>query len=296
MIAELFTKSRRAFALLVRDRPLFVSKLKAAWKRLSAPTSGTLPLRIQNVIFQCDFDLDPNVREMFVGNYEPEIARLFRRLLNPGDVVVDAGANIGYFSAVALSLVGTRGQVHAFEPAPAMYRKLLKLRDDNPQFVFEPNNCALGDHAGELPLAVTNRRNIGWNTLVPEFMDSADIGELSSVPIRRLDDYLSEKKIDAVRLIKIDTEGFEFPVLKGLTGFLRKTQHRPFIVVEVVPQAYPKLQTTLAQLEAFLGEYGYVARDLEDRETLSLPSFTAMANVLLAPRSEVRAHVPAPGT
>lgn len=290
MIANLLTKGRRAFTLLLRDPRLFATKLTAASRKLFAPTSGSVPLKIGDVTFRCELDLDGNVREMLVGNYEPEIVRLFQRLLKPGDVVIDAGANIGYFSAVALSLVGIHGQVHAFEPALGIYRKLLRLRDENRQFVFVPNNWALGEQPGELPLAVTNRRNIGWNTMVPELMDRAEIGGLANVRVQRLDDYLSEQKIDSVQLIKIDTEGFEFPVLKGLSGFFRKTTHLPFIVMEVAPSAYSKLQTSLSELEAFLAGYGYVPRDLEDRETLSLASFTATTNTLLVPRGDLRSR------
>lgn len=288
MISKLLGKGRRALALLVRDPRLFTTKLWAASRRLVAPTAGSVPLRIGAVTFRCDLDLDPNVREMLVGNYEPEIVRLFRRFLSQGDVVVDAGANIGYFSAVALSLVGTTGQVHAFEPVAEIYQKLLRLRDDNPQFGFVPNNCALGEQEGVLPLAVTNQRNIGWNTMVPDLMDAGDIGELATVPVRRLDDYLAEHRIESVRLIKIDTEGFEFPVLKGLTQFLRKTPVAPTIVMEIAPSAYPKLQTNLHALELFLRQNNYMPRDLKNRETLSIHSFTDTTNVLLVPDSMER--------
>lgn len=240
-------------------------------------------MKLGRVTFQCDLDLDANVREMFVRNYEPEIVRVFQRFLCSGDVVVDAGANIGYFSAVALDLVGTRGQVHAFEPVREIYNRLLSLRDDNPEFAFTPNNCALGEKEGELPLAVTKQKNIGWNTMVPGFMDSADIREIGNVPVRRLDVYLAEHQIDSVRLVKIDTEGFEFPVLKGLTGFLRKTRNPPAIIMELAPEAYPKLGTDLDALDAFLREYNYAPRTLEGRQTVSLQSLATTTNLLLLP-------------
>jgi len=220
---------------------------------------------------------------MFVRNYESEIVRAFQRLLRSGDVVVDAGANIGYFSAVALDLVGNRGQVHAFEPVGEIYERLLRLQDDNPEFAFTPNNCALGEQEGQLPLAVTKQKNIGWNTMVPGFMDRADIREIANVPVRRLDAYLAELKVDSVRLVKIDTEGFEFPVLKGLTGFLRKTRNPPVIIMELAPAAYAKLGTDLDALAAFLREYNYIPRDLEDRQTVSPHSLTTTTNLLLLP-------------
>src|SRR5437762_790200 len=114
MVTKLLQKVGRVWSLLLRDPGLVWIKLQASFKSLFAARTGTVALRIGPVIFQCELDLDPNVRRMFVGDYEPEIARLFHQLLRDGDVVVDAGANIGYFSGVALSLVGTRGQVHAF--------------------------------------------------------------------------------------------------------------------------------------------------------------------------------------
>ena len=61
------------------------------------------------------------------------------------------------------------------------------------------------------------------------------------VPARRLDSYIGEKGLGRVSLIKIDVEGLEFSVLRGLSGYLEGTGHRPVIICEIVPYAYPLL-------------------------------------------------------
>src|SRR5882762_4798355 len=57
-------------------------------------------------------------RWMWAGAYERELVRLMKRTLKSGMTVLDVGANIGYFSALASGLVGNSGQVYAFEPMP----------------------------------------------------------------------------------------------------------------------------------------------------------------------------------
>jgi precorrin-6B methylase 2 len=60
------------------------------------------------------------------GVWEPQVTAAFQALLSPGDVCVDVGANIGYFSLLAARLVGSRGHVYAVEPSSTSYDRLTK--------------------------------------------------------------------------------------------------------------------------------------------------------------------------
>jgi len=68
------------------------------------------------VRFEFDGSLDPLVERMRIGSYAPEVESAIRRLLHTGDTAIDVGANIGYLTAVMLSMVGPTGRVVSFEP------------------------------------------------------------------------------------------------------------------------------------------------------------------------------------
>ena len=119
------------------------------------------------------------------------------------------------------------------------------------------NQCALGEKQRRAMIDITNRPNIGWNTMVPNFMSNETRKKSIEVPVYRLDDYIKEKKLDKISLIKIDTEGFEFPILKGLQKYFENTKYRPVIYCEIAPSAYPLLGYTLSQLSDYMKKYSY---------------------------------------
>lgn len=253
---------RNASSLLLRHPGVFARKSIA---RLS----GVLPflprratLRLRGIRFDCDFELDPRVRDMYFGAYEPDETALLERVLEPGDVFVDAGANIGYFSAVAASLVGPTGQVHAFEPVPEYWSRARALQEANPEYAIHVHREALGEREGTAEIRVTRERNIGWNTLVPELMAAGEVRAAHTVRVRRLDEYLEGQGISDVALLKVDVEGFELPVLRGMTQHFERTDNRPIILCEVAPAAYPLLGQRMIDLFGLLAGYGYVSMDL----------------------------------
>lgn len=218
--------------------------------------------KINGVLFEFDFDLDLMVKQMYFGAFEPVTVEAMKKTLKSGDTFIDVGASIGYLSCIGAGLVGKRGQVHSFEPAPKYFQRLRKMAITNPDYTIIVNNCALGEVRGTSKLDITSRPNIGWNTMVPNFMKSETINNSIEVPVYRLDDYIKEKGLDKISLIKIDVEGFEFPVLKGLQGYFQSPDHRPDMVVEIAPAAYPLLGFTLAQLLEYMERYHYHAFSL----------------------------------
>ncbi len=140
-------------------------------------------------------------RAMLTQSYDIILCEYLRKHLRPGDIVLDAGANVGYISAVAASCVGTSGEVHGFEPLRECYARLERLRELNPQFHFVFNNVALGEAAGFLPIAFNPQGDSRNATLVP----GKKAAETREVPVLRLDEYITRNipSPERIRVIKI---------------------------------------------------------------------------------------------
>ncbi|HTO91101.1 MAG TPA: FkbM family methyltransferase [Candidatus Sulfotelmatobacter sp.] len=248
-----------SIALAVRNPTTFARKCLARATAFAPGFPRRLWLHLGDVRFECDFALGPKVRDMCFGAYEPEEVEVFRSVLRRGDVVVDAGANIGYFTAVAASLVGAEGEVHAFEPVPGYFARLEALRAANPRHRILANPVALGASEGRAEIRVSGTGNLGWNTLVPELMSRESAVSVHEVRVRRLDAYLEEHGIERLALLKVDVEGFELALLRGFSGWLERHSARPVILCEVAPGAYPPQGARVGELFELLARFGYQA-------------------------------------
>jgi len=275
---------KRGVALAKGDPALFVRKLILKLELLFIRRNTSKIKRIHGVKFRFDLSYDPAIRLMYVGGYEIETIRTMRELLHPGDTFIDIGANIGYISAIALGLVGEEGSVHAFEPVPEYFKRLTDFKELNPDHAVIVNNIALGEERGVSQIAVSDYSNIGWNTMVSGYMANRMLKETIKVHVMTLDEYISENNLDAVSLIKIDTEGYEYYVLKGMSGFLTHARTKPAILCEINAAAYQFTAHSLEDLDLLVKEFGYRSVDVTKRhDPVSIPSLTTNTDVLLLP-------------
>ncbi len=165
------------------------------------------------------------------GRYEPEVCALFRRLLRPGMNVLDLGANIGFFTLLAASLVGPSGHVQAVEPNPANARLLEASRRANSFGQVSILQVAAGREHGLLVLhtAYSNGTTAGLPDSVAAVLNA------QTVPALRLDDVLPASR--PINLVKIDVEGAEYLALCGCEAMLRRD--RPPIISEFSPGLIP---------------------------------------------------------
>ena len=190
------------------------------------------PLRCR---FDGDLQLDVSLRDEVAihyalqREYEPEVSRFIRRALRPGMVVFDVGANIGHFTLLAAKRVGAAGQVHAFEPAKSECDKLAANVALNGFGNVVVNRVAVCEQSGQVALQTLTDGLGLYNTLGRPFRS----GEFASVmvPCTSLDDYVRERQIGRVDLIKIDIEGAEINALTGAAQLLSRDD-APVIVCE----------------------------------------------------------------
>jgi len=242
---------------------------------------GTVPGEINGVKCVFDFDLGKMIKNMYCGSYEFETKRMIEKCLKPGTIFIDIGANVGYFTAVGASRVGKTGQVHCFEPIPNYFAYIQKIVELNPDYKIIANDIALGEDNSRVSIA-SHQHNIGASSIVPNFVPKEDINETLNIQVRRLDEYIIENKLTNISLIKIDTEGFEFPVLLGASQFFDKN-NLPYIIAEITPHAFDLMKKDLNELKDFMTSYGYKAYAICGRHRIDIAKLTKQTDVLFKP-------------
>jgi FkbM family methyltransferase len=170
-----------------------------------SPRQGTTTRRLFGYTIELDRS-DFIQRAVYLGVYEPDETRLLRGYLKPGMVVVDAGANIGYYTLLAASIGCT---VHAFEPSPAIFAQLARTIEANGLTGVHLIEAGLSDIDATLRLPVPHEDNH-----TPSLLDETASAH-DEVKVMRLDDYLESNHIKRVDLLKMDVEGFEPNILRG---------------------------------------------------------------------------------
>jgi FkbM family methyltransferase len=185
--------------------------------------------------------------------YEPAKMRAVRRLLKPGGVFLDVGANKGDFTILAASIVGAAGRVVSFEPAPDNFVWLEASISLNGCGNVELHRLALSDEDGITRLYLGRRS--GTHSLLP--LAENDMGALE-VQAKTLDGFLSDAAIDRVDLIKLDVEGFEMHVLRGARATLERTGD-----VALLIDIHPRLGVDPKEVAGYLGSLGFLLFELE---------------------------------
>jgi FkbM family methyltransferase len=181
--------------------------------------------------------------------YEPDVTRFFQAHVLTGQVAVDVGANIGYFTLLFARLVGPSGRVIAFEPHAGNFRLLESNVAANGYANVELRQQAVGDRTGSAPLYLSSV-NPGDHRLV-----GRGGGESLTVDVVALDHKLPELR-GKLDWVKIDVQGGELDVLNGMRSLIR-TSPNLTIVLEFAPIALEEFGAEPGQLLGLLQEAGF---------------------------------------
>ena len=163
-------------------------------------------------------DRSPYVYSLYVtGEYAPEESRLIAERLTSGDVAFDVGANVGYMTCLMARAVGARGQVYAFEPEPTNFRVLSENITLNGLDCVVPYRVALSNRTGKEFISLANE-NRGDHTLV----ELAGREQLAVDTVTFDESRETHCAGRAVRLVKIDVQGYELEVLEGMKRSLQE--------------------------------------------------------------------------
>jgi FkbM family methyltransferase len=209
------------------------------------------------------------------ANYEA-LADAVKPHLPPDGVLFDIGANIGYFSMVVGNRTGFRGAAHLFEPIPHLAQFCFRTLTDV-DFSVAVHQYGLSDADGEVDIFIDTLGNFGWNTMIGE---RAQNMTKQRILVRRFDG-IDLTVVPSV--IKIDVEGAEYLVLRGLLPSIRSWEKRPPILCEIGWGAagHPAWEAELAVFAELL-ELGYRATTLQG-EPVVLEEVDRTCDVMFLP-------------
>jgi len=201
------------------------------------------------------------------GAYEPHLMEFLAQVVEPSDVCLDVGANIGVMS-LCLARLCPDGRVYAFEPGRASYAYLERNVADNALGNVVPVPLGAFDTNGSLGFAVDAAHPGGAFVATGETANER-------IDVVRLDDWIATNTIDHVDVLKLDVEGAEVRALAGTR--LTLARYRPLVIAECNPIALRQVADASADalVAALAAVYGTVyflheatPRPLESRAQL----------------------------
>ncbi len=183
-----------------------------------------------------------------IGRRSPAMEYLYHlpRLVRPGDICIDIGANLGYYTRPLARLVGPRGRVYAVEPVPpvvAVLRRNLRRRTNVEIFA-----CALGDGERTVRMGNDSVRSAGYFGTGRNFVNESGAAAAMefTAPMRRGSELFA--RLERLDFIKCDIEGYETVVLGEMRPLLER--FRPTVLVETGGE-------NRTRIVALFGELGY---------------------------------------
>lgn len=200
---------------------------------------STVSIKIGDFLYKNVFPVYNFIYPYFKRRQDKQEIALMRQYIKKGDVVLDIGANIGFYTKILSDLVGDTGKVYAFEPDKTNYNYLMKNAGHLKNVVFY--NKAVSDKTEKITLYHSDLLNVDHKTYATE--NYTNTTEIDGVAI---DDIIPEHKVD---FIKIDIQGYEYFAFKGMEKVLTKNEELK-IVTELYPYGTLKSGVSIANFLA----------------------------------------------
>jgi FkbM family methyltransferase len=170
------------------------------------------------------FKLKLNPNDLYVsapiyceGIYEPQVTELFGTIIDEGMVVVDVGANLGYYTVFASKLVNQTGRVYAFEPEEKNYQFLLRNIQLNDCQNVNPERRAVSDRIGNMKLYLSDS-NPGDHTLGEQTSEGRRTVDTQTITLDEV--FKNSSRVD---IVKMDTQGHEMKCMRGMLQLIQSS-------------------------------------------------------------------------
>lgn len=203
------------------------------------------------------------------GTYlmEKKETKFFKKIVKRDYVVIDIGANIGYYTLMAAARVGEKGKVYSFEPSSSTFRILKENININNFKNVRLIKMAFSDRTGKVKLYQADKTNIGATSIgIPKNFS----GTFEEVKCIGLDEFIQKEEIKRVDVIKIDVEGAEVKVLNGMKKLL-STQN-PKVLIEIKEEMLNQLGYHKEDVYNFFKNYRYIAYDIKNSKIIKTPT------------------------
>jgi FkbM family methyltransferase len=188
------------------------------------------------------------------GFHEKSSTEQIKKMLKSGMKIVEVGANIGYYTLIEAKLIGKDGFIYAFEPSPRNFEFLKRNIILNKYKNIEIYQKAIGSENGTSKFFVANRSNLSSLIKREDWAGLYNDNNGIDVEVIKLDEFLKDKKVD---LIRMDIEGYELEVLKGLRYTLNSYNAPQYFFIEVHSELLYKQGYSAGEIIKYLENFGY---------------------------------------
>lgn len=201
----------------------------AAWLRrlsLLPMTKGQVVVMLCGPLigYRMKLDMRSGHRRYALGTYEPEVCALIQSHLRRGETAIDIGANIGYFTLLMAHMVGPAGRVIAFEPVASVYAVLCENLRLNRCDQVHVECKAVADVEGQGAMQSDLSNPLSF---IGRLSERGDL----TVPLVNIDRYVETAGLERLDFVKIDVEGAEDRVIRGMTKTLKRLH--PTVLLEI---------------------------------------------------------------
>lgn len=254
-VLALAAVSRRVWRLKGWDRPLRVVYTPDRYPKrdrccVVVPYDDNLLINIDTSSF-IEWEI------LFKGHYETYLVQLYKRILRPGMVVIDVGANVGCHTLIFSDMVTAIGHVIAVEPNPEVAQRLMENCQLNRIQNVRVFCVACARYAQSSGSLVVSSTSVKTAHLLPATGSHSEVGPVRNlcVGVSTLDDVFAQSGLSRLDLVKIDVDGGEYDVLLG--GENTFVKHHPHILFEYSPANYSGSGVDLGMVQQFLKRWGY---------------------------------------
>ena len=231
-------------------------------------------IRRKGVFYEVDLTEGIDLSLYVFGNFQDNVTRNKYYSIPADAVVIDVGANIGSMT-FKFAGMAPKGHVYAFEPTDYAYAKLFKNISLNPQFAsrITPVKRFLADQDRlKHEMKAYASWKVDGSIPNPHPLHGGAIKSADSVPAVTLDHFCLENGIQRIDLIKIDTDGHEYKVLKGARKMIKK--YRPYVVFEIGGYVLNEQQLEFKQFYDYFENLGYRLLNAKNGKRITVRNFT----------------------
>lgn len=213
-----------------------------------------LSIQIGNFLYKHAYPIYNIIYPIFKNRQDKYELELISKHVKSGDIVIDIGANIGFYTKYFAKIVGPNGKVYAFEPDELNFKRLLQNTKGLKQVI--PVKAAVSNEDGVIKIYRSKMLNVDHRTYPTDDAESVD--EIKSIAI---DNFIPEKENPS--FIKIDIQGYEYAAFQGMSNTIQRCE-KLNIISEFWPEGMEKAGASAEKMLAFHKEHQLIPQVIKN--------------------------------